>query len=206
MVDLIEAEGCARHIMQLAGFDPDEPCSIRRLAEQTPGIAGIYTGRGLRLRKDCALFTLNGERWIARRSGISTARAKFGVAHELAEHYLHGQVREDIETMCNAIAGAIVMPRKAFARALREVGENLDALSELFDVTKTAAALRLGEVTQMPMVVMTPTWIWVRGADFAWPDEAQIRREARAPRPGLRKIHIEPRRLALAVNDEMASD
>lgn len=197
MVDLWEAEGCARSIKLDAGFDPNEECSIRWLAERTPKIAGIYTGRGLKLATDAELFSMNGERWIARRSGIPMERVKWGVAHELGEHHLEGQVRSDIEAMCNAIAGCLIMPRIPFAKSVRELEGDPHALAERFGVTVTAAAIRIGEVTDLPTAVMTPSWMWIRGREYFPTNTALIRCEAMHPRPGLRKVLLEPRRQAL---------
>lgn len=202
-LDPWDAEGWQRFIFLSAGVDPDAACGARTIAEQTPGLDGVYTSRGLKLPGDAALFRSGETFHVALRSGISTERKRFAVFHEVAEFWLRGVVHPDIEHCCNAIAGACTMPRAAFYSALREIGDDPHALAERFTVTPTSAALRIGEVTQLPLAVVTPSYMWIRGREWNWPDEAGIRTEARRRivRPGLRKILLENRRVALAASD-----
>lgn len=202
-IDPWDADGWQRAIFIEAGLDPDAKCGARALAENMPGLAGIYTGRGLKLPGDGALFRSGGEHYVALRSGISVERKRFAAFHEIAEYKLRGVSHPDIERCCNAIAGACAMPRAAFWNALRSLGDNPHALADEFTVTPTAAALRIGEVTQLPLAVVTRSFMWIRGREFSWPDEAGIRVEARRRivRPGLRKIQLEDRRVALAASD-----
>ena len=201
-LDPWDADGWQRAIFLDAGLDPDTKQSARVVAEGTPGLFGIYTGKGLKLPGDAALFRSGNDRYIALRSGISLERKRFAAFHEIAEYRLRDVIHPDIERCCNAIAGACAMPRAAFWSALRALSDDPHALANEFTVTPTAAALRIGEVTQLPLVVVTRSYMWIRGREFCWPDEAGIRIEARrrVVRPGLRKIQLEDRRIALAAD------
>ena len=203
ILDLWDADAAQREAFEAAGLDPNEQCGARILVERTPDLSGIYTAKGLNLPGDGALFKMHGEFWVALRAGISTVRKRFAAFHEVAEFRHRHIVHPQIEQFCNAVAGAMAMPRVAFLRAMRQLGDNPHVLAEEFTVTPTAAALRIGEVTQLPLAVLTPSYMWIRGREWSWPDEARIRTEARrrVMRPGLRKIQLEPRRLALAAED-----
>lgn len=197
-MDLGEADAWATCIRERAGVDADAVVRPSDLANRF-GLE-VYQGKGLKLRRDGELAAWGGRRYIAIRAGITVERARFAVLHEIAEEALRGQIDDDIERACNAIAGALAMPRRTFLCALREVGEDPHALAALFKVTPTAAALRIGETTQMPLAALTPSWLWIRGRPIVWPPETELRRIARVGRPGLRRIALEPRRIAIIVD------
>lgn len=89
-------------------------------------------------------------------------------------------VREaDVEDMADALAGALVAPRDAYRLALREVGLDLPALANDFRASQSCVALRLGEVTGRPIVLVAPR-LRSRGEAFGWPSERALRRLARA--------------------------
>ena len=196
---LWEADAWATTIRERAGVDADEVVKPSELARGL-GVE-LYQARGLRLPGDAALAFWGGKPRIALRSGLSVERARFAVFHELAEYALAGHVDATIEDACNAIAAALAMPRRAFLRAIRDLGEDPHALAHAFRVTPTAAALRLGETTQIPLAALTPSWMWIRGRAITWPPEPEIRRIARGGRPGIRKLGLEPRRVALIVEE-----
>lgn len=198
-MDLGEGDAWANWIRDLARIDRDELVRPSELAQRL-GLE-VYQSKGLKLRRDAELAAWGGKRYIALRSGVAVERARFAIFHELAEYALRNQIEGDIEQACNAIAGALAMPRRPFLAAIRDVGDDPNALAPVFKVTPTAAALRLGETTQVPLAALTPSWLWIRGRAIVWPHEAELRRIARVGRPGLRRVALEPRRVALIVED-----
>lgn len=74
-------------------------------------------------------------------------------------------------------------------------------LAAAFETTESLAALRLGEVTGQP-IALVARQVRVRGDDWAWPPEADLRRARRGPPPrGLVKVQLRERgRVVLKVN------
>jgi hypothetical protein len=126
--------------------------------------------------------------------------ALFAIAHELGHWLLarHGFVGDDEERAADHLGAALVAPRRAFLSARRAVGESLPELADAFGITETGAALRLGEVLGVPLAVVVPATVRVRGPeDWGWPDEWTLRRWARGRTPGIRKVRLtdDPRRV-----------
>ena len=113
--------------------------------------------------------------------------------HEGAHAWFRREGRSgaDTEAVCNAVAAALVTPSRAFASVVRDVGEDLPELARRFVTTESVVALRLGEVLYEPVALVTPHSVHARGPeDWAWPDEATVRRVARNGRPGIRRTKI----------------
>lgn len=198
-MNIAEADEWAAEIRDRAGVDRDAIVKASVLARGL-GLE-IYQSRGLNLPGGAAISSWGGKRYIALADGLSVVRARELVLHECAEDTLRGTRDERVEHACNAIAAALAMPRVAFARAVRSEGESPERLAELFQVTQTSAALRIGEVTDHPLVALSRTFVWVRGREWTWPDESELRRIVRSGRPGVRVVRLEPRRAALFAED-----
>src|SRR5690606_30327780 len=107
-----------------------------------------------------ALAVVEGERRIYVRRGLSAARQRFAVAHELAHWALGLLSGSEAEARCDALAACLVAPRRAFQRALRDT-DCYGELAELFGSTESCVALRLGEVTGEPVALVTPSSVRV---------------------------------------------
>ena len=98
---------------------------------------------------------------------------------------------DDEEAAADYLGAALVAPRRAFASALRALGDDLAELAAVFRSTETAAALRVGEVTGRPLAVVAPHRVRVRGPEsWAWPDESTLRAWARRGRVGVRRCRL----------------
>lgn len=204
-MDIWETDAWAAHVYGLAGFDGSEPVSPVKLGKAILGPESLRIVPHAALPGDAKLAVVNGVTFIFARKGLTRERLLFGVAHELAELVLRGHIDPTIEDACNAIAGAILAPRKAFASVLRAVGEDFTQLALPFHLTETGAALRLGEITDRPLVAISPQLVRVRGRDWSWPPEEEIRRIARGPsRPGVRKVQLtDDRRRVVLLGEEI---
>lgn len=195
-----------RDIFERAGCDPDEAVSPLRLARALLGEDGVRVVPHVALPADGQLVKLNGRDMIFLRKGLSRERARFLIAHELAELALRGIVDEQIENACNAIAAAVLAPRRAFSARMRAVGRNWEQLALPFGMTQTAAALRAGEADRMPLAVVAKI-VRTRGPDeFQWPEERVLRRWATSPPAGLAKTRLtdDPKRVVLVADEAEA--
>jgi hypothetical protein len=136
--------------------------------------------------------------------------AHFAIAHEIG-HYLLRRARfvgDDEERAADYLGAALIAPRRAFLAARRAMGDDLPNLARTFGMTETAAALRLGEVCHVPLAVVAPQTVRVRGPEeWVWPDESTLRRWARGlAQPGIRKVRLtdDPRRVVLDAEDPRA--
>lgn len=132
--------------------------------------------------------------------------AAFAVGHELGHWLLtrHGYCGNDDEAAADYLGAALLAPRRAFLRARRALGHDLPALANAFSMTETGVALRLGEALHVPLAVVSPAHVRVRGPEaWVWPNEATVRRWARVAEPGLRKVRLtdDPRRVVLDVDE-----
>lgn len=129
----------------------------------------------------------------------------FNSAHELAEWYLkvvRGYDEDDAELVANYIAGAIVVPARAFRIARAEHGPDLGVLAGIFRTSETCIALREAEIDRLARAVVTKRKVYARGPDdFVWGTEEDVRRLAQRPGPGLAKCRLgdDPTRIRLDV-------
>lgn len=195
-----EAEGLAEEAYARAGLDPEAP-HVPRLVRALLGPASVV--RGPRpVHAPAALYRL-GDRWrIVVGRHVPSAYALHALAHELGHYLLRGAGLNEAEEEAAAdyLGACLIAPRPAYRAALRSLGPDVRRLAEAFGTTETGAALRVGEVTGRPLVVVAPHRVRVRGPEeWAWPDEATLRAWARRARPGLRKTKLrdDPRRVVL---------
>lgn len=195
-MDAGELEGTANFVLHQAGEDGTEAPSLKALAA-TVGPVEYHRG----LRGHAALARV-GEQWrIYVRRGLPDVVARFAIAHEIAEFWLmvERHLGDWVEHDANYTAAAMLTPRAAFLRAIRE-GLDRVALADEFGITQTHAALREAELTGQPRAVVTPQRVYLRGDDQPWTED-QAKREARRPGPGVRKSVLTdaPRRVVLDV-------
>lgn len=197
-------EGIAEAAYEEAKVDNDDG-DVELVVERLLGPGAIR--RGPRpLHGPAALIRVQGRWRIILGRNVPMPAALFYVGHELGHWLLrrHGVQVDDEEAAADFLAGALLAPRRAFVGAVREHGHNLRALADAFDVTETAAALRLGEVLHVPLAVVAPTRVRVRGPEaWIWPPEPTLRGWARRPVPGLRRTRLvdDPRRVVLEADE-----
>lgn len=189
-----QGEDEAGLVLARAGLDDDEPVGAREI------IARLLGPQALRIVRPSELGGADGEivrvgsRWQIRVSSrLSPERAAFVALHELAHWHLGRLDHDDeTETLCDAIAGALACPWRAFADASRELGARFDLLADIFAVEPSCAALRYGEVRGEPLALVSPQRVRVRGSNWAWGDERDVRRLAQAERlpPSLQRVRV----------------
>lgn len=148
------------------------------------------------LKAEACFATIHGRPTICLRGKLPAVALRWALLHELAEwHLARLEYRgEDVETVAEAITAALVAPRDVYQRAHAEHGTDFQALGEAFAATQTAMALRLGEVTGRPVLVVTPAAVRVRGEPWGWPSVDECRRLAKNDRPGLVRVGLGERK------------
>jgi Zn-dependent peptidase ImmA (M78 family) len=161
------------------------------------------------------LGTDNGRTVIRVAHGLPIAAGRFAAAHELGHAVLEHERRRDdqIEAEADRFAAAMLMPWRAFHCLRAEVGDDLEGLADVFLVTQTAVALRLGEVGEVAAsIVVAPGCVRARSLEeIVLPTEEDLRWLARASDeelervgPGIKKATLtdDPRRVALVLKNE----
>lgn len=203
-MEQLELEGIAEGAYRDAGLDPERP-NVAQLAKSLLGPNAIQ--RAPRpIGGPAALVRVNDSWRIILGRSVPKLYALFAVGHELGHWLLarHGYRGDDEERAADFLGGALLAPRRAFLAARRALGEDLPELAKTFSMTETGVALRLGEVERHPLAVVAPATVRVRGPEeWVWPDESTLRRWARRPAPGLRKVRLtdDPRRVVLDAED-----
>lgn len=198
----LEIEGIAEAMLSAGGQDDSEPPRLAPLAIALLG-EGAVEYAPVRLPGDAALVRVHDTWRVYVRRGLPIERRAFAVAHELAEWWFRVRERyqgEDVEEAANYVAAAMISPRRAFRRAVRDHGRDLSALAHAFRTTQTHVALREAELDDLPRAVIAPTSVRVRGPEeWVWPDASTLRRWAKGRAPGLRKVHLTdaPKRVVL---------
>lgn len=191
-MDFADIEGDALAVYRFAGADADEPPSIARLCELVTGFLPRYA----RMRPDgkCAVDDY-GDLRVSVRPSLPARRARFVVAHEIAEWWYmrNNYACLDIEDRCNALGAALVVPRPAAQQVLREAGHSPMMLAQVFGVERCLALLRIGEVTGRPVALLRKCPIF-RGEAFEWPqDPVELERLVREPAPEIHPVRLEQR-------------
>lgn len=200
-------EGTAESLYLEAGLDPSEPALQARLARALLGPSGLEIVPAATLRTTRARLAFVESRWrIFVRRGPKAEMA-FGVAHELGHWALRreGYQDQDEELAADYIAGALIAPRAAFLRLLREYGPVWGPLADRLGTTESLVALRYGEVTAHPLALVRPGLVRVRSQlEFVWPDADTIRRWALGKPPtwlAKTRLKDDPRRVVLTGED-----
>lgn len=203
-MELGDLEGTADALYRIAGYESDEPASLLGLARRLLGPDCIESTHARGLPGDAALISRREGSRIYLRMGLSPARLRFAVAHELAHRVLGvgsfgvGSELTELEQACDTLAACLVAPRRAFLRALRET-DCYSKLAARFMTTESCVALRFGEVTGEPTALVCPCAIYVRGEAWGWPPESELRVLATQGGPGLQTTRLRdaPRRIAM---------
>lgn len=191
-----DLEGAALAIYAEAGMDPSDPPSAHELAEALLGPTRLRFTRSI-LASAMYQRLPDGREWIFVRPGMPPLVESMKIFHEIAERHLWGRERsEHIEALCDQLAYRLRMPSPAFRELVRMVGPDWRALSRPWGASETAGALRYLEVTGRPGVVVTPKDVRARGEAFAWPEEGELRRLARARHlpVGVERVRLGDRR------------
>lgn len=194
-----DLEGDAEWIYRRAGVDPGTPAPALWLASQLLGAGCVTALATLSNPGGACLAQVNGQVRIYYRERLPPERRSFAVAHELAHWCLGERAGAETESACDFLAAALIAPRRAFLKVVAKHGPRFTRLAKAFATTESLVALRYGETTLEPLVLVAPLTVRVRGAAYSWPSEPALREMAAVPKPGLRKavLRDEPRRVAL---------
>jgi len=190
-----EVEGDADLIYRLAHGDPDDVLSPRVLCEQLLDTRPRYAPIG----QEATVARVGNEWRVYVQRGVSPARARWLVGHELAEWWYQqrGYRGEDLEQRCDALGAALVLPRRVLQAARRQHGDDVHAIAKTLRVTQSLALLRVGEVTGTPSAVVRKAGAIVRGEAYVWPVPLVL--TGPDEHPGIKKVEIddEPKRKGL---------
>ncbi len=125
----------------------------------------------------------------------------FATAHVLGHWLLqrHGYAvffSACFERDADYLAAALLAPKPAFLAAYAELGPDLPALAARFSMKEVGVALRMGEVLELPIAVISSPdrlrqRIRLRGPEnWRWPDERTLLEWAEVPKPGIVKIRF----------------
>jgi len=139
-----------------------------------------------------------GDVWrIYIRSDLTERERNFSIAHELAEWLIarRGLGDADTEQSADAMAAAILVPKPFALKACGVRGAKWSQLARDFRASESCAALRYGEVTGEPLVLLTPRCARERGQPYPWPPNECLKKPGKIP--GIRKacLRDDPRRV-----------
>jgi hypothetical protein len=181
-----EFEGLAESLYREARLETDVAVSPVRLVDRLMGERSLRVVPASAMADEAALVRV-GVTWrIYVRADLSQADRRFAALHELA-HWSIGLTASEAD--CNRLAGALLVPRRAFQLRLDLLGVRVARLADQFGTTEACAWLRLGEVTpDRAIALVSPASVRIRGRAFSWPAPGRLRELAAARRvPGLRK-------------------
>lgn len=184
---MADVEGEAAALYGAAGADMSNPPAIGRLCAAITGHAPMR----VRMRQEGCLVRV-GDSWrVYIRSGLADDRARFIVAHELAErwHAMIGYRRDDIEDRCDLLGAALLIPRPAAKIVMAEVGHSPKLIAEAFGSPQQLALLRIGEVSGRPVALVRRHPI-VRGDEFGWPTGPSLARAVKRPPPEVHPVRV----------------
>jgi hypothetical protein len=141
-----------------------------------------------------------GTRWrIFLRRGLAPELIGHVVGHELA----HWAAKRDGATFdeddCDLVGAALVLPRGTVPAGL----DHLDEAARAAHASQSLVALRVGEARGVPLVLVAPHRVRVRGPDdWCWPDEDTVRAWARSGQRVARVRLSDDRRRVVLVGRE----
>jgi hypothetical protein len=181
----IDIEGLAERVVRTLRLRSDAPVDAMCLARKL--LVAVRQMPGLGLPGDAVLARVNGQRRIYVREGLPPRRLRWAVLHECAEAVLieEGYRGADAEIVADRLAASLGVPRPAAVSACRERGARWRQLAFDFGTSQSCAALRFGEVTGQPILLVTDRLLRTRGEPAPWPSVEELR----APQmsPGIRK-------------------
>jgi hypothetical protein len=189
---------CAEAIFEFFGLDAARAGAAEALVARLEASGRLQTVRSVVGGKEAMLEqTLWGwQIWVSRRLGDPERR--FAVLHELGEWWL-GRLAfagAEREGTADRIAAALAAPRARFRPLAERVGFDPPALARHFAATQTCLALRFGEVTGRPVLVVDRAQAWARGDPFVWsPEGARLFDVTRGPLPPcVQRVRLTDRR------------
>lgn len=195
-----QAEGIAGALRRAAGVAADEAVLASEIAVRLGVEVHVISTREWRHAPALArCWSWRDERHIDVCSRSGARFREFLIAHELVEFEGHRLGVADPEVVADRGAGALMAPAAAFRRAA-QAGLTLDQLANAFHLTRSGAALRIGEATRRPVALVTPYTVRRRGEPI-WPEDATLRAWTVEPPPSVERLPIRegPARSALAV-------
>jgi len=170
---IIDPEAEAAEIYRFAGADLYDPPGGPALVRLALGDGAVLLTSGLRTDAEYR----PDRRAICVRRGLDPIELNFLLCHELAEWWCTelGYDRPNREWVCNRIAARLIAPSPAVRAALKATVGTPEALAAWFACSETVAALRRGEVSGRPLVVVDPAWLMAAGDPWAWPPEPTLR-------------------------------
>lgn len=212
-MDLLHLEAIAVERYERLGLDPCEPvntCSLARMMFRSKDDRTPIVTRPPSLLGDRpgAVWWKGETPFIAVRRTVPLELVGHVVGHEAA-HLLLGRKHDgdpDLEAACDYLGACLMAPRPAMLALHRAFGWELGEIADEVVATQTWAALRLGEALRVPLAAISPVAVRVRGPEeWAWPDEPELRRLSRRPKPGIKKVCITDQRARCAlICDEIA--
>lgn len=177
----MNVEELAERVLRSVRLGSDAPVDAMRLARKLVGAVREMPGRGL--PGDAVLARVNGRRRIYVREDLPPRRLRWAVLHECAEAVLleEGYSGSDTEVVADRLAASLGIPRRAAKNACRARGASWNQLAFDFGASQSCAALRFGEVTGNPILLVTERLMRSRGEPAPWPSESEIRSGARCP-------------------------
>lgn len=203
MVELAELESIVEHGYRRAGIINDDECLLPgQLIRARFGQDAIVLVSNLPTK--AAVVRVNGAPVFAVRSSLSPIERRFCLGHEYA-HVLCDEVGyrgDDIEAACDYIGAAIQTRSRVFRRAAKHVGANFKQLALDFGITETWAALRYGETADVPVAVVCPKRVRMRGPAWVWGEAVSARGLVTTGVPGVKKSRLtdDPKRVALVAD------
>jgi hypothetical protein len=190
----------------LASADASPPVDLYRLADHL----GVGAVRLARMREDGRTTWLEGRPVIELRDDRPPARTRFTFAHELAHVVLednrNGPARrtfsispERVESLCDWIAAALLMPRPWVAPYAARDALNLSVVrlvASKADVSLAAAAVRIAEVGRRTCALLRWKDVgsrWVLASRAGLPKEIGGYLELAEPPPALIRALVQRR-------------
>lgn len=206
-MDVAALEGLACATYKRLDLDPSRSVSTFTIARKLLGAESVQRPR-MMIGAPAMTGVADGRRYIAVKASIPMPYARFFAGHELAHVLLEeeGYAGDDVEACCDYLGAALMAPRPAAFAMVRAFGVAPAEIADVVGSTQTWAALRVGEVLGIPLVVITPHRLYVRGPEsFMWGrDEREVRRDASARklRPGIARTRLtdDPRRVMLVAD------
>lgn len=180
-----DIEAVAERVYRAAGYSLEEQAPPLALAERLLGDGAVRTAQPRAMASRGALVRVGTSWRIYLNASCDPRRKRFVLLHELA----HWALPDGSEEQCDRLAGALLMPSRLFLRGV--ACRSPSALADCFGTSESCTWLRVGEVTGRPVALVTPKSIRLRGCDYPWPTDAQLRCMAKAkPLPGLRRVRL----------------
>lgn len=196
-----EIETIVGRLYRIAGFNDVAPVPPPRLARALLGPRSVRLIERSAIRGSAVLARVRGEWRIYVREDLDQQERLFCVAHELGEWavgeeagYVEEREGVDLEQSSDRIAGAIMLPRRAALKAYGKVRKNWTQLALAFGTSESCAALRYSEVTNEPLVLLTPNSARRRGDWIPWPREVDLRSNERHPGIVKAQLRDDPQR------------